>query len=153
MRGVPTRLIASEFLAVLRIVDQVNEDIWCVLVWLDAWLWRFLFLFHKCCDLFIVHHTDLSLSGIVHIFVDIGRIEASILLIVILSMMWICWPDLLDICLTKFGNLLLASRWGGHYLMCSFLLAARDKVLAVGAHSEGAFLRRWVNYIVLHRTG
>ena len=150
---VPTRLISTEFLAVLRVVHQVNEDIRCILVGSNAFLGRIFFWFKVSTDLLIVLISDFGLSGIVHVSIYISRIEAPIALIVILPMVRIFWPDLLDICLSHFGNLLLSSGWWGQNFVSSLLLAARDKILAIWAHSEGVFLWCWINNIVLHRAG
>ena len=93
----PTGLISTDFLAVLRVVHQVNKDIGCILVWSKARLGWLLFRFQVSIDLLIVVVFDFGLSGIVHISVYISRIEAPVIHIVILSMVRIGGPDLLDI--------------------------------------------------------
>ena len=150
---VPTGLVTTDFLAVLWVVDQVDEDIGGILVRSKARLGWSLFWFQVGTDLLIVLVFDFGLPGIVHISIYIGRVKASVIHIVILSMVRISWPDLLDVWLARFGDLLLTSGWRGHYLLGSFLLPTRDKVLAVGAHSESVFLWCRINNIVLHRAG
>lgn len=112
--SVPTRVsCSSNFLARLRIVNKVNEDVRSVLVRFETRLDRSLFGFQESLNLHVITVSQSLLSLVVDIAVDIGGIECSVPFVEFSAKMGFSRPDLVNIVLTCLSQVLLAGRRGG----------------------------------------
>ena len=149
VKKVPTRVtLLSNLFTGGRVINEMSEDIWCILIWFHICIRDLLFASKEMFDSLTICFSNFEHPRVVRVHVDVMSLKTTIPFVELSTKTILRGPDLINVSLSLHDLLLNTGWWRGDNFVSSLLIPAGEHIFTVGAHSESVrSCSNWVDDI------